>query len=430
VVSGDAVGLPYSNVARVMQQAFDEATADGGLSTHEVLLKIVEVAHVSETAVRSWLSGFRPPSKSNQRAIAKALFKTNTRRERLIKELDEAKKASKENLVGSWQRRLEQGSIRLKVRPTTYPGTGRFLSEVFLPFLDFGRIEHGGEASPRLDFRALKEETWLGKVDLALGILATPEIDQKLWCFESPPRYRLNFVVTKEGLEAARTTQMELQKLLAFPSPYTSRRQPVLLEKLRFIAMKGEIGRRYAKYVLRAEIFDLLEDLNPKEFAERLSRSEKDLCLCVAADEITCLGVLAELRHIKIDGLLVFPLSSPTTNPGLPGVELPYFPLALCVSNSDSIPNRLNHHLIEYLERSLPRFISGSSIWIAHSLIALREDLDTLAKSALPHAEHKSVRSWLDYCLRMDPNAPSDLKPHWTPVLHQARNIWAKRSAG
>ncbi len=390
-----------------------DATGQGSL--RQTRRSIARKLRVNIETVDSWRRGVRciPEEKIEPlvRALGHELPGGALSPEGL--ELIQTLKAARENDEPiSWKERLDEGHY-LQVEQARYGGAGRFWGRIFFPFLDAACILHSADERSR-NFYELQRAVWSGKLDVALGILATPQLSLKLWFFESPIHYRLNGIVLSEGDVIGITGRV--RDALARPE----KRKRIFVP----IIMKGEVGAAYACQNLGLIDPVWVGSLSAEEFCNVLLsnavRSDGRIPLIVV-DEVTCLSTLIKLEG---RGKLIFPLVS---NPGDRELLVPpSFPLGLCVSRNERVGHAKRGELMSFIRDALPAYIRGNAQAIAHSYVALHNQVRRLVDRALPDCSSTERETWIARTFGLDRASLSLEPPHWRAVLYEARIIMEK----
>ncbi len=378
---------------------------------------IASKLEVSVDALDSWRRGVRRIPEDKIELLTRILFSERTDAglsaeasefARLVRECTERKKAEP---ILSWKESTELADFSLCVEEARYAGTGRFFSRLFLPFLGAACIKRSPPKARNLDFEELLREVWLGNVDVALGILATPRFNRQVSFCNSPVHFRLNCVVPTARLEKFGG----IAKLRVLLSMRSSKKRT---EDVMPIVMRGEIGEAYARQNLGIDRARYAKGLRAKEFCGSLHEYIKGgggRLPVIFADEITCLVILVKLAGAAE---LVFPLVPDHDDQRI--AIPPSFPLGLCVSRNERVGHAKKGELMDFLRDALPSYIEGNAQSIAYSYLALRDHIRRLVGRAMPNSPNEVREEWVARSFRMRPHFLTMLPHHWRAVLLEA----------
>ena len=386
--------------------------AKGKRSMRQALMSVASTLKVSIDTVDSWRRGVRCIPKDKIEPLVRALRRGNSGGDLTIEELEwvsnlEAAR-QKDEVVLSWRERVEEGHIALRVKHAQYEGAGEFWERIFLGFLDAADVCHkAAEGGPKI-FHELQDDVWQGRLDVALGLLATPRLSLKLWFFNSPICYRLNCVILRESVASHGISK--IHEALADPE----RRKHFFIP----IVMKGEVGEAHACNNLGLTGPIWVESLSAKKFCYELDKNQRggDGRIPLAfADEITCLSILAESKG---QAQLVFPLLPDMERCGL--LKPPSFPLGLCLSRNERLGHAKKSELMGFVRDALPTYIACNAQSIALFYLELRRRIRVLLDSALPEAASAERDEWVARTFRLSSRWLGLEPPYWRAVLLEA----------
>lgn len=312
----------------------------------------------------------------------------------------------------SWKEQVDEG-LYLQVEQARYLGADKFWGRIFFSFLDTADILHAKDVRSR-NFHELQQAVWTGKLAVAMGILCTPQLNLKLWFFDSPIRYRLNCVVLSDVEGGTARVRAALR--------HPSTRKRLFIP----IIMKGELGESFACRTLNLTNPVWVSSLSVKEFCDTLlneaARSGERVPLIIV-DEITCLSALVKLQG---RARLVFPLVPTQEDWGV--LKPPSFPLGLCLSRNERIIHARRGELMNFIRDALPGYIHGNAQSIALYYVALRRKIKRLVDLALPGSNPTEREAWLTRTFCLDRAALNLEPPHWRAVLEEAIAILQRSS--
>jgi hypothetical protein len=323
--------------------------------------------------------------------------------------------------IKAWAERVQSGETKLRMQHAVYAGAGGFWAEVFERVLDWAHVHHELDPTEQRNFLQLRELLWApGKLDLALGILATPEMLVKLHFLEAPVRYRVNAVLLENTTSAAALNHEELRETVAPDYDGLGRsRARLRAESMHVVAMKGEVGQRYIEHVLGDGLPSncLVPRLNARSYLDCMT---KRLPALAVADEITCLQIIEAARRDNQAAVLLYPLRVGAPDElREPGSLLPEFPLGVAMSRN--LQSDLHTtELVEFLDESLALFLYSNPRWVASRYLALREHVRQIATAALPYEKPQVIDRWLDYSFRLSPTLHASVPSPWHETLRIA----------
>ena len=385
----------YPRVRELFGKAIDDYVRMAP-EPENALFRLANQLEVTPVALNSWVKGRRRPSDEKVHSLATRLFVEVGDQVAFLERWESAK----QDKVVSWEEQVLSGEIRLQIRHSAYTGAGRLWADTFTALLKWAGISTDINRSGRMHFNELRQLLWQsGRLDIATGLLATPELLVKLHFFTSPIRYRNNFVVEISPGETPQSLQILRETLVS-----TDRSQRLAAHNgmaERMVVMTGEIGSIYVERVLGVEIpaSQHCDALDAKLFAKLMNKAPGAIA---AADEITCLEILVELQRQGRHGVLLYPLVPAPTEPrDISGGYLPYFPLGVAVSRNFA-GNADTRKLIEFFAECLPVFLSSHAAWVAKRYCDLRSEINHLAVEALPLAPTEPIDSWLNHCFQLN----------------------------
>jgi hypothetical protein len=415
--------MTYPLVKQLLDSAIQDFAEQRDLSIDSAILDLERRSGVKAKVIHSWRFGTRFPDRRERLDKLKELCEILAPGGNLFSAVVDAAKT----VNRSFAERLNSGDLCIYVQDAKYIGAGRFWASTWERFAQNAAIRTVKDEKER-DFLQLRDSLFEpgSSLDIATGILVTPELETKMKFFAAPVFYRLSAVWIPSRWQDTVSAQRFRQAFAADvpPGQPSMSAQAFWLstvpQPLEVIAMRGEVGHIYAQQVLGQPIHEgtLLTQLDANQYAQRLLASQGPAL--VIADEITCLEVLKVLRSHDCGAELVFPLRTRDSSQRLePCSLLPEYSLGLALGWNPEA-NWENQQLFEFLNTSLEAFLLSNRHWVAKQLIVLRDEVLDLAIAALGGSEMAHLESWADHCFRIDTADPIfhwSSRIDWRPVL-------------
>lgn len=364
----------YPKLAKLLQDAIDKLD----LTT----AKAAEKANYGKKyqTFYSWVSGARAPRNDKDFKNLGLLSKDEDRKAEFIEKLKRAVQ-----LDSGRTGRSARGEVipeKLRVATVDYiPFSGHkecFFDDVFRRFLAFASI---GSDDPFPTIRIEDVEARLAdghpqQVDVVLGILATPDRTRFMRFFPSPVRVPLNaaFLVPQVKGQENQPLDQGVKKKFVRDALLNSAGSQVT-QKVRPIAVVGEVGGLYAKHFLnlnQGSQWVTCKSYSPKEYLSELQTSAKassnGATPIVLADDLMCRRIVKAIENAGSSGQLAEDYSTwPTTGTG----QLPTYRLTIAM-------NRERQELWNFLAESLEIYLTSNVEQVKSAYMNLRESLKTM----------------------------------------------------
>ncbi len=413
----------YPELKRVLEREWDDyRLRNGRISLREAA---IQMRMKSPSALHSWLRGERLPKNKNIETLVNFFREGGDERKRLENEIKLAVAAKPDQALPDPLESLVNGMRKLTVGIIEYePFSGKdsdFFNYVFDRFVAFANLSERRVFPDIVNLDEAQQRLIDGTLDVAIGVLRTPDRALRMRFFKSPIRIPVNAVMLKSGRERASLEEVRdaLSKKIKETKPDRTI-YPIINEK--------EVGGLHVKNYLNIErntyravkyevesYADALVELN-----EQRSPSGGGPVPVVVADELMCLRVIEHLdtgmassprkRNQEGQPDLVFNVEDNYQQDK--GAWMPRYRLGFAV-------NRSHRKWIEYLEEAFEIFLDSNAELVAGRYDELHNDIERYFLGVSQVKGKELGKIWLG--LKEGPN--NEVAGPWTEIISRAKQL-------